>query len=255
MTSSRSLQSMQQSLTGDTAAYRIVVSPRRSIPESASHSAIAERAGPDDLVLHIGEAGCADAYAAFQRAFYDAYARRQGSAGDVLVLTFACVRGSGPPEFGGAEAALVGRQPAASATGGSPPELVGASDNARAALRSELDKIPVSSGEPNPNGDDAWAVTPRTVEIAKSVLAALPEYVLASELDPDVSATPQGEVDFDWVTPCNAMLTVGIGPDGEIAFAGTFTDDEQVRGRMPWNGAIPAYVEGCFRRLRDCLSE
>lgn len=134
-------------------------------------------------------------------------------------------------------------------------EFGGAPDDIRADLHAELDKILEHAGEPNRDGEDARAVAPRTVEIAKAVLAKLPECVLASELDPDVSATPQGEVDFDWVTPCNAMLTVGIGPDGDIAFAGTFTDDEQVRGRAPWNGAIPAYVEGCFRRLRDCLSE
>ena len=87
------------------------------------------------------------------------------------------------------------------------------------------------------------------------MLAELPAYVLAPELDPDVSATPQGEVDFDWVTPGNAMLTVGVGSDGDIAFAGAFADGEQVRGRAPWNGAIPAYIEGCFRRLRDCLDK
>ena len=131
----------------------------------------------------------------------------------------------------------------------------GAPDAVRAALRAELGRIPASCGEPNWDGEDAQAVAPRTVEIAKSVLAKLPAYVLAPELDPDVSATPQGEVDFDWVAPCNAMLTVGIGPEGDIVFAGTFSDDERVSGSGPWNGELPAYIDGCFRRLRDCLSE
>ena len=125
----------------------------------------------------------------------------------------------------------------------------------RKSLRRMLDEIPESAGADDWDGEGARAVAPRTVEIAKSVLAELPAYVLAPELDPDVSATPQGEVDFDWVTPDNAMLTVGVGPDGDIAFAGAFADGEQVRGRAPWNGAIPAYIEGGFRRLRDCLGK
>lgn len=135
------------------------------------------------------------------------------------------------------------------------PESGGAPDDIRAALRAELGRILEDAGEPNWDGEDARAVAPRTVGIAKAVLAKLPAYVLAPELDPDVSATPRGEVDFDWATPCNAMLTVGVGPEGDISFAGTFADDENVRGRAPWNGAIPAYLEGCFGRLRHCVSE
>lgn len=131
--------------------------------------------------------------------------------------------------------------------------FAGAPDAVRAALRAELGRIPVSCGEPNWDGEDAQAVALRTVEIAKSVLAKLPAYALAPEFDPDVSATPRGEVDFDWVTPGNAMFTISIGPADRIVFACTFSDEERVSGSGPWNGELPAYIDGCFRRLHDCL--
>ncbi len=122
----------------------------------------------------------------------------------------------------------------------------------RKSLRRMLDEIPESAGADDWDGEGARAVAPRTVEIAKSVLAELPAYVLAPELDPDVSATPQGEVDFDWAAPCDAMLTISVGPTGRIVFVCTLGDEERVSGSGPWNGELPAYIDDCFRRLRNC---
>ena len=125
----------------------------------------------------------------------------------------------------------------------------------RKSLRRMLDEIPESAGADDWDGEGARAVAPRTVEIAKSVLAELPGYILAPEFDPDVWATPRGEVDFDWAAPCDAMFTISVGPTGRIVFVCTLGDEERVSGSGPWNGDLPAYIGDGFRRLRDCLGK
>ena len=122
----------------------------------------------------------------------------------------------------------------------------------RKSLRRMLDEIPESAGADDWDGEGARAVAPRTVEIAKSVLAELPAYVLAPEFDPDVWATPRGEVDFDWAAPCDAMFTISVGPTDRIVFVCTLGDGERVSGSSPWNGDLPAYIGDGFRRLRNC---
>ena len=116
----------------------------------------------------------------------------------------------------------------------------------REALKREVRGILARAGEDNWDGEGALAVSPRTVEIAELAIDGFPRYVAR----PDVDATPRGEVDFDWAVSRNAMLTVSVGPSGEIAFAGLF-GDARVSGSEIWSGELPRFVACCFERLRD----
>lgn len=89
------------------------------------------------------------------------------------------------------------------------------------------------------------AVDENTVLTAKKMVDDLPD----DAGKPDVTATPHGEVDFDWVVDRDLMLTVSVGPGGnEIAFAGLFRG-ARLNGREQWTGTLPKFICCCFERL------
>ncbi len=100
----------------------------------------------------------------------------------------------------------------------------------------------------NWDGDGGLAVQPETVGIAKRFA----ELVHAETPAPDVAATPQGEIDFDWAISRDLMLTVSVGADRDIAFAGVFEGD-RLSGQERWSSAMPGGVAYCLDRLLHCL--
>ena len=125
------------------------------------------------------------------------------------------------------------------------------SDAARTALRRKIDEILEISGQENWDGEGALAVAPRTAAIARTLTAWIPGGVLAPNADLDVSATPHGEVDFDWETPDGATLVVSVGPENDIAFYFQSPDGTRAKGREAWTGTLPHFTGCCFERLRD----
>lgn len=116
------------------------------------------------------------------------------------------------------------------------------------SLKKEIGDLLEEAGVENWDGEGATALDEDTVLTARMVVDELPNYAGR----PDVSATPHGEVDFDWVVDKDLMLTVSVGPGGkEIAFAGLFYGD-RVSGRGWWTEKLPKFVHCCFKRLRDC---
>ena len=113
-------------------------------------------------------------------------------------------------------------------------------------LRKEIDVVATEASEPNWNHEGAAAVDPRTIEIAKELVAVFPKM----DALPDVSATPFGEVYFEWVLARDRMLTLSVGPPSnhEIVFAAMF-GTERTSGRQHWSGTLPRSLECCFRNL------
>lgn len=128
------------------------------------------------------------------------------------------------------------------------------SDAARTALRRKIDEILEISGQENWDGEGALAVAPRTAAIARTLTAWIPGGILAPNADLDVSATPHGEVDFDWETPGGATLVVSVGPENDIAFYFQLPDGTRAKGREAWTGTLPHFTGCCFERLRDSLA-
>lgn len=119
------------------------------------------------------------------------------------------------------------------------------------SLKKEISDLLEEAGVDNWDGEGALALLEDTVETARKIVDELPNYAGR----PDVSATPHGEVDFDWVIDKDLMFTVSVGPGGkEIAFAGLFYG-ARLSGRDSWTGKLPQFVRCCFERLRDCLNE
>lgn len=104
------------------------------------------------------------------------------------------------------------------------------------------------AGEGNWDNDDALAIVPKTVAIAETLVDLFPEFMFTAP--PDVSPTPHGEVDFDWIISRNIMLTVSVCPSEEIAVAGIFEDSDYHKTEL-WTGDLPSSVRKCFDRLRE----
>lgn len=119
---------------------------------------------------------------------------------------------------------------------------------ARPAIKRAVNKLLETAGRENWDGEDALAVAPETVRLAEKLAELFP----GSVEPPDVSASPRGEIDFDWVASKNVMLTLCVCPSGEIAFAGLFNGSE-IHGEEPWAEAdpLPHAVEACFDMLRE----
>ena len=120
-------------------------------------------------------------------------------------------------------------------------------DTEREDLKHEVDDLLESAGEENWDGEGALAITPGTVAIAQRLIDEFPGYVG----NPDVAATPHGEIDFDWVIGQDTMLTVSVGPSNQIAFAGIF-HTTRLHGSEDWGGTLPHFVNCCFERIREC---
>ena len=117
-------------------------------------------------------------------------------------------------------------------------------ENLKQAIQDLLDE----AGDEDWDGEGALPLRQETVDAAIRFVDLVPGDIP----DPDVTATPQGEVDFDWTINRQLMLTVSIGADHEITFAGLF-DGARLNGQEPWTGTMPGFVTCCFERLRGCL--
>ena len=119
----------------------------------------------------------------------------------------------------------------------------------RVSLKREVHDLLENAGIEDWDDEDVLALALETVDIAQKLIDEFPPHVSR----PDVNATPQGEVDFDWVVDWDVMLTVSVGPSKEIVFAGLF-HGARLNGCEPWEGMLPQFVHCCFERLREAQS-
>lgn len=61
-------------------------------------------------------------------------------------------------------------------------------------------------------------VSAKTLSVAIEFADALPFYVA----QPEVSVDPDGEIAFDWIDDNNNMLSISIGPERGVTYAGKF---------------------------------
>ena len=117
-------------------------------------------------------------------------------------------------------------------------------------LKRQIRQLLEVAGEDDWDGDGAQAISIETLEVAEDIAKVFPQGVDA----PEISATPHGEVDFDWIISSKTMMTVSACPSKEIAFAAIF-ENARVRDRQAWNGRLPPLLGTCFKMLRAGLEE
>ena len=129
-----------------------------------------------------------------------------------------------------------------------PGRRIHSEERRRLSVKRSIRELLQIAGEGNWDNDGALAIVPETVKIAETLVDLFPEFVFTAP--PDVSPTPHGEVDFDWVISRNIMLTVSVCPSEEIAVAGIFGDSDYHKTER-WTGDLPSSVRKCFDRLRE----
>ena len=118
------------------------------------------------------------------------------------------------------------------------------------ALKQEISRLLEDCALENWDGEGALPVSTETVDIALKLVDFFPEYMGA----PYISASPQGEVEFDWAGTESGMLTVGVCPTREVAFAALF-NDSRVSGSQLWDGKMSPLIECCFQRMRHLIQQ
>ena len=98
----------------------------------------------------------------------------------------------------------------------------------------------------NWDGEGAHAVSEETINIAQTIVTEFPSDIG----DPDISASPRGDIDFDWVAKDDVMLTISVVSSGKIVFALMLGDFHSSGTKESWEGTLPDFFDCCFEHLR-----
>jgi hypothetical protein len=96
----------------------------------------------------------------------------------------------------------------------------------------------------NWDGEGAMAISPLTFIYALRFLEALPSNLPA----PDISADTDGEILFEWNLDRRLGLSVSVGQDGKLSYAGLFGTNK-AHGVEDFGDYIPGPIEICLGRL------
>ena len=88
----------------------------------------------------------------------------------------------------------------------------------------------------------------KTIDIAKEVVDCLPSFVPEPG---SVYPTARGEITLDWVLSRNNMLSLGISPEGEIAYSGI----SKIKGTEKWTSQLPSTVLHWFKGASGYLTK
>jgi len=86
---------------------------------------------------------------------------------------------------------------------------------------------------------------PSTLDYADQFLQLLPSNVLL----PEVCVDTDGEVLFEWDYGPRQILTVSVGRDGTLSFAGLFGHTDRIHGTKQLFEDIPMVIADCLERL------
>ncbi len=97
------------------------------------------------------------------------------------------------------------------------------------------------AGERNWDGENADPVTLETVETALTVVEELPSTVDA----PEISADPEGNIEFDWHLDNGTMFTISVGPIGDVAISGLYLGKAKLTGMEEDSKGTPLNLLQC----------
>ena len=126
---------------------------------------------------------------------------------------------------------------------------VSLSSEQRKRCEDELARLQNIARSPNWDKQGAHPVQAKTIDIAKQVIAQLPEDVSP----PEVSADPNGNVDFDWDLDNGIMFTISVGAEGDLAVSGMHREnDDRLSGIQRVSGQpLPGLLSLGLEWLRE----
>lgn len=117
-------------------------------------------------------------------------------------------------------------------------------ETCKTAIRALLE----TAGKHNWDGEGADPVIESTVAVAQGVVEELPGDLGA----PEISADPEGSVEFFWYLDNGTMFTISIGQTGDIAISGLCNKEAKLTG-MQWDrtGKIDSLLHCGLGWLRE----
>lgn len=117
-------------------------------------------------------------------------------------------------------------------------------DEARRATVQALDELLIEASETGWDGYGAAPVHPVTVAQAATFLRLLPTRVTA----PHISASPSGEVSFNWSTSRTRVMSVAVSATGRLTFAALVGDSRNF-GSEPLSDELPQSIALALQKV------
>lgn len=108
----------------------------------------------------------------------------------------------------------------------------------------QLYEVLEDCGHANWDGYGAQPISFETYEKAKRFITVLPWGIPA----PEVSAEPDGEITFEWYAGQARVISVSVGPNNELAYAGLF-GASRAYGTEVFHDEIPEVVLSHIKRV------
>ncbi|MCY4304007.1 MAG: hypothetical protein OXC62_04380 [Aestuariivita sp.] len=114
----------------------------------------------------------------------------------------------------------------------------------RRELRETIEKIYTTACQENWDSEGASAIISTSRNTALSLVGLLPQNMN----EPEISSTPHGEIDFDWINDGREMLTLSICPDGSLAWSAQY-EHFTCQGDSPWKQELSCPLECCLQHF------
>lgn len=96
--------------------------------------------------------------------------------------------------------------------------------------------------------DTCVPVTSQTIQAAIQFAYCLPRFGPL----PEISADPDGEISFEWISPSDRMFSVSISAQSRLAYAGWFGKESRVHGTEYLGESCPESIIQGICRATGC---
>ena len=116
--------------------------------------------------------------------------------------------------------------------------------------KKELKNLLETAGKPDWDGEDADPVTEDVIKAAEKVIDELPR----DSGVPEISADPEGNVEFDWHLDNGTMFTVCIGQTGTVVISGLHPTKAELTVTAKDNERVPSILRCGLEWLNEMKS-
>ena len=116
--------------------------------------------------------------------------------------------------------------------------------------KQDLKYLRESASKPDWDGEGADPVTEDVIKAAEKVIDELPR----ESGVPEISADPEGNVEFDWHLDNGTMLTVCIGQKGDIAISGLYPNKAELTISANDSEGVPSILRCGLEWLNEMKS-
>lgn len=116
-----------------------------------------------------------------------------------------------------------------------------------AALNRRLSELTLSAGQDNWDGMQSVGLSSQAVAHMRRLLSLLPPGLLRSPA-PEIVPDPDGEIAIEWYISPSCLLSISVGSNGRLAWAG-MVDGREIRNEAILTSQVPDQVLVCINSL------